>query len=124
MCEAARVNGMTHPPLVCRSKALGGAGDVGNITGRIAIMVLLTQTQRGGGGGEGHQKSAIYKFDSFPPKAHNCSSVRRQRGRGGGGGVVLVLGPELLTLSSDNLEWPFLSRLAVVLVTDLCRMPS
>lgn len=115
------MNGMTHPPLVCRSKALGGTGDVGNSTERIAIMVLLTQVRERGK--EGHQKSAIYKFDSFPPKAHNCSSVRRQRGRGGGG-VVLVLGPELLTLSSDNLEWPFLSRLAVVLATDLCRMPS
>lgn len=74
-------------------------------------------------GAEKWQKSAIYKFDSFSPKAHNCSSVRQQRERGGGG-VVLVLGPELLTLSSDNLEWPFPSRLAVVLATDLRRMPS
>lgn len=88
------------------------------------MCVIDTNREWSGRGVNGHQKRAIFKFDSFPPKAHNCSSVRQRRGRGGRGGVVLVLGPELLTLSSDNLEWPFLSRLAVVLATDLRRMPS
>lgn len=71
----------------------------------------------------GEKKNAIYTFDSFPPPPKHINPLPLG-GVGGAEGVVLVLGPELLTPSSDNLEWPFLSRLAVVLATDLRRMPS